>query len=103
MRGETLCVYPLDSLLDELGRRWTLLVVAAVGGGARRFHEMQAELGGVSSRTLTERLRALEELGVIDRNVYAGIPLHVEYALTEKGERLLDALFPLLRWTARES
>lgn len=101
--GEALCVYPLDDLLQELGRRWALLVVAAIGGGQRRFHEIQRELAGISSRTLTERLKALEALGLVERTAFPGVPLHVEYRLTAKGAGLLDALAPLLRWASREA
>lgn len=98
--GEAICVYPLDDVLDQLGKRWTLLVVAALGAGARRFTHIQAELGGVSSRTLSERLKALEELQLVTRTAFPGVPLHVEYQLTHRGSELLQALGPLLRWAA---
>lgn len=100
---EVLCVYPLDDLLDQLGKRWTLLVVGSLGNGARRFKEIQADLSNVSSRTLTERLKALEDLGLVRRVAFEGVPLHVEYSLTPKGDRLLDALLPLLRWASAEA
>lgn len=101
--GEAICVYPLDEVLDQLGKRWTLLVVAALGADTRRFTQIQAELGGVSSRTLSERLKALEELQLVTRTEYPGVPLHVEYALTRRGNDLLQALGPLLRWAAGSS
>lgn len=103
MDGETICIYPLDDLLDQLGKRWTLLVVACLGTGVRRFTQIQGELAGVSSRTLSERLKALEELELVTREEFPGVPLHVEYALTPRGVELLTALGPLLRWAASQS
>lgn len=97
---EVICVYPLDDLLDQLGKRWTLLVVGSLGNGARRFKEIQSDLGNLSSRTLTERLKALEALGLVDRLAYDEVPLRVEYSLTTKGRGLLGALLPLLRWAS---
>lgn len=97
---EVLCVYPLDDLLDQLGKRWTLLIVGSLGNGSRRFKEIQADLGDVSSRTLTERLKALESLGLVDRVAYDEVPLRVEYNLTTRGRELLGALLPLLRWAS---
>lgn len=100
--GEAIFVYPLDDVLDQLGKRWTLLVVAALGAGARRFTQIQVELGGVSSRTLSERLKALDELQLVTRTEYPAVPLHVEYRLTKRGKELLQALGPLLLWAAAE-
>lgn len=100
--GEAICVYPLDDLLDQLGRRWTLLVIAAIGDATKRFNQIQTELTGVSSRTLSERLKELEALGLLDRRAFAEVPLHVEYSLTRKGRELLAALLPLLRWASTE-
>lgn len=93
-------MYPLDDLLDQLGKRWTLLVVGSLGNGSRRFKEIQADLGDVSSRTLTERLQALEALGLIHRRAYEEVPLRVEYSLTTRGHELLAALLPLLRFAS---
>ena len=100
--GKPICVYPLDDVLDQFGKRWTLLVVAALGAGARRFTQIQVELGGVSSRTLSERLKALDELQLVTRTAFPGVPLHVEYTLTKRGKELLQALGPLLLWAAAE-
>lgn len=98
--GEILCVYPLDDVMEQLGKRWTLLLVGALGRGRRRFNEIQSDLAGVSSRTLSERLKALEELGVVHREAFNEVPLRVEYSLSSEGRRLLDALVPLLRWAS---
>lgn len=100
--GETLCVYPLDDVIEQLGKRWTLLLVGSLGQGRRRFNEIQSDLAGMSSRTLSERLKALEGLGIVEREAFNEVPLRVEYSLSAKGRRLLDAMVPLLRWAAAQ-
>lgn len=89
--------------MEQFGKRWTLLVVGALGRGRRRFHEIQTDLAGISSRTLTERLKALEALGLVHRQAFAEVPLRVEYSLSAEGRRLLAAMVPLLRWASARS
>jgi DNA-binding HxlR family transcriptional regulator len=69
--------------------KWTLLVLRDLAGGTCRFGELQRSLEGISPRTLSQRLRALEEEGVLERAEYAEMPPRVEYSLTRKGEALL--------------
>lgn len=98
------CVYPLSDLLTALGRRWTLLLLAALGTAPRRFHEIQDDLVVVSSRTLTDRLRELEALGLVRRDAYDESPPRVEYTLSGTGQELRTLLLPLLAWAQeRES
>ncbi len=97
----TYCVYPLDDLLAVLGKKWTLLIVGVLGNRSRaRFNELMNALPGISPRTLSERLKDLEDLGIIERQVFAEVPLRVEYRLTRDGNRMREAMLPLLRWTA---
>lgn len=91
------CVYPLNDLLTALGRKWALLL-AAPGNARRRFHEIQGDLPVVSSRTLTDRLRELEALGLVRRDAYDESPPRVEYALSGTGRELRTLLLPLLAW-----
>jgi DNA-binding HxlR family transcriptional regulator len=72
--------------------KWTLLVIRDLADGSRRFCELERSLEGISPRTLSLRLRALEEQGIVKRHTYPEVPPRVEYALTEKGE----ALVPLI-------
>ncbi len=72
--------------------KWTLLLVRDLSEGRSRFCELERSLAGISPRTLSLRLRALEEEGIVERHTYAEVPPRVEYALTEKGE----ALVPLI-------
>lgn len=99
--GETYCLYPLDDVVGALGRKWSLLIVGILGNRPRtRFHEVRAALPGLSPRTLTDRLRELEQLGLVAREAFAEVPLRVEYTLTRDGTALRDALVPLLAWAA---
>jgi DNA-binding HxlR family transcriptional regulator len=69
--------------------KWTLLVIRDLGEGRSRFCELERSLAGISPRTLSLRLRALEEQGIVERQTYPEVPPRVEYALTTKGEALL--------------
>lgn len=72
--------------------KWTLLLVRDLAEGRSRFCELERSLNGISPRTLSLRLRALEEEGVVARHTYAQVPPRVEYALTEKGRALLPII-----------
>jgi DNA-binding HxlR family transcriptional regulator len=69
--------------------KWTLLLVRDLAEGCSRFCELERSLAGISPRTLSLRLRALEEEGIVARQTYPEVPPRVEYALTEKGRALL--------------
>jgi DNA-binding HxlR family transcriptional regulator len=72
--------------------KWTLLVIRDLAEGRSRFCELERSLQGISPRTLSLRLRALEEAGIVKRQTYPEVPPRVEYALTDKGR----ALVPLI-------
>ena len=69
--------------------KWTLLLVRDLASGRSRFCELERSLAGISPRTLSLRLRALEEEGIVKRETFGEVPPRVEYALTEKGLALL--------------
>jgi DNA-binding HxlR family transcriptional regulator len=72
--------------------KWTLLVIRDLAEGRSRFCELERSLRGISPRTLSLRLRALEEEGIVERQTFPEVPPRVEYALTDKGR----ALVPLI-------
>ncbi len=72
--------------------KWTLLVIRDLAEGRSRFCELERSLHGISPRTLSLRLRALEEQGIVERQTFPEVPPRVEYALTDKGR----ALVPLI-------
>jgi DNA-binding HxlR family transcriptional regulator len=87
--------YPIKFVLELLGNKWSIWIVRELFKGDRRTHELLEALSGISSKTLTARLRELEMHGLVKRTVYAEIPLHVEYSLTEKGRELQPLLAAL--------
>jgi len=84
--------------VDLLGRRWTTLVLHVLLHGPARFGELATTLQVVSERMLSERLKELEDAGVVERRVLSGPPVGVEYRLTRKGEALGRVLRGLERW-----
>jgi DNA-binding HxlR family transcriptional regulator len=83
---------PVCRTADIVCGKWTLLVIRDLAEGRSRFCELERSLQGISPRTLSLRLRALEEEGVVARQTFPEVPPRVEYALTAKGR----ALVPLI-------
>jgi DNA-binding HxlR family transcriptional regulator len=83
---------PVCLTADVVCGKWTLLLVRDLSEGTSRFCELERSLAGISPRTLSLRLRALEEEGVVERHTYAEVPPRVEYQLTEKGRDLLPII-----------
>lgn len=86
---------PIQFVVDLLGNKWSILLLRELFGGDRRTYELQAALPGISTKTLTQRLRELESYGLIERRVYAEIPPRVEYSLTAKGRQIKPVLAAL--------
>ncbi len=83
---------PIEKVAKLIGDKWTLLILRDLGDGCKRFGELQKSVTGISPRTLSTRLRMLEQNGVMTRRVFAEIPPRVEYTLTEKGAALLPLI-----------
>jgi DNA-binding HxlR family transcriptional regulator len=86
--------------LDVAGEWWTPLIMRDLWLGVGRFDEIQHDLG-VSRKVLANRLDTLAREGVVERRLYRERPPRHEYLLTEKGEELMQALFPLIAWGDR--
>jgi DNA-binding HxlR family transcriptional regulator len=89
---------PVTRTVDILDGKWTILIVRDLLGGTRRFTELRRSLAGVSPKTLTDRLRDLEQHGLVTREVFAEVPPRVEYSLTEAGRTLEPILLALATW-----
>src|SRR5438067_13623313 len=77
---------------EIIGAKWTALLVHDLSEGPRRFSQLEHSCAGISPRTLSERLRALEDEGIVERRSYPESPPRVEYELTQKGEALLPII-----------
>src|SRR5256885_10748144 len=89
---ETCATHPVGRALRLLGDMWTLIIVYTLLSGTKRFGELLDAMGNVSPKTLSQRLKMLEEIGFVDRLAFAEIPPRVEYNLTEKGLALVDVI-----------
>jgi DNA-binding HxlR family transcriptional regulator len=87
--------------LNVLGQKWVLRIVRELGTRTQRFCELQDALGGANSATLSQRLKLLEDEGLIDRNLVSETPPWVEYSLTDKGADLRRAITGIDRWADR--
>jgi DNA-binding HxlR family transcriptional regulator len=83
---------PVCRTADIVCGKWTLLLVRELAEGTSRFCELERALSGISPRTLSLRLRALEEEAIVARHTFPEVPPRVEYALTEKGRALLPII-----------
>ena len=94
---------PLAVALEAVGDRWTLLVVAALLDGPRRFNDLQREVAGIAPNILTQRLRHAERRGLVIAQPYSERPPRFVYELTDGGRGLAGVLRLLAGWGARGS
>ena len=98
VRGECPAV---REVLNRVGDKWSVLVVALLGDGKKRFGELRRTIEGISQRMLTLTLKGLERDGLITRTVYPTIPPRVEYELTKLGRSLLIPITGLGDWASQ--
>jgi DNA-binding HxlR family transcriptional regulator len=89
---------PVCHTADIISGKWTLLIIRDLADGRSRFCELERSLDGISPRTLSLRLRALEAEGIVERRTYPEVPPRVEYRLTEKGEALVPLIEQMRRY-----
>jgi DNA-binding HxlR family transcriptional regulator len=89
---------PVCHTAEIISGKWTLLLIRDLADGRSRFCELERSLEGISPRTLSLRLRALEAEGIIERRTYAEVPPRVEYRLTAKGEALVPLIEQMRRY-----
>lgn len=92
---------PVCRTAEVVCGKWTLLVIRDLAEGSSRFCELERSLEGISPRTLSLRLRALEEEGIVERHTFPEVPPRVEYALTRKGEALVPLVEDMRRYGRR--
>lgn len=90
---------PVARTLDVIGERWTALLLRdLLRHGPRRFQDFQVSLPGVAPNTLSARLKAMEDDGLVERVLYSERPMRLEYALTEKGRSLGPVIKAMRDW-----
>ena len=99
--GEPCCICPCpcEGLVDIIGRKWVLCVLAKLGNeGTLRFNQLVQGLDGISAKTLTDVLKDLQSSGLVMREAFSEIPPRVEYHLTREGRELTLLVAPLMVW-----
>ncbi len=92
----------ITRILDYLGKRWTLLILRELQKEERkRFNDFLKDLKDISPRTLSKRLKELEDLGIISKKKFNEIPPRVEYSLTLKGKELIKCFKYLDDWAKK--
>ncbi|GAA2214617.1 helix-turn-helix domain-containing protein [Nonomuraea monospora] len=92
---------PTRVVLDRIGDKWSALVLLCLDGGPMRFTALRTRIGGVTPKVLTQTLRAMEQDGLVTREVFAEVPPRVEYALTDLGRSLHGPISVVADWAER--
>lgn len=93
---------PITNTLDLIGDKWTLLVIRdMLYLNKKTFNEFLESREGIATNILTERLKRLEEFGIITKKPYSASPLRYQYTLTPRGRDLKGVLLELVRWGNR--
>ena len=90
---------PSRTAITKITTTWTALTLLALGEKRQRFSDLQAAVGGISRKTLSDTLRHLERDGIVARHEMSTMPRRVDYELTPLGRTLLEPLTVLIRWT----
>lgn len=99
-----ICPCPCDGLIDIIGKKWALCVLARLGNeGTLRFTHLAQGLPGISAKTLSEVLKDLQHTGLVKREMFAEIPPRVEYHLTKEGRELTMLVAPLMTWAEEKT
>jgi DNA-binding HxlR family transcriptional regulator len=88
----------VNTVLARIGDKWSVLIVALLGDGPKRFNEIKRMVDGISQRMLTLTLRGLERDGLVTRTVFPTVPPRVDYQLTELGHSLWKPVEALGAW-----
>ena len=90
--------YLAETTVRLIGDRWKMQIIQTLMDGTKRFGELKKSLGDITQKVLTSNLRALEEKGLVIREVYAQIPPRVEYSLTKTGLSLQPVITSMAEW-----
>lgn len=97
MKSSEICPR-FEAAISLLGHRWTGLIIHQLLPGPKRFGQLVEEIG-ISGRLLSERLKTLEQDGLVERTVHPETPVRIEYSLTEKGASLKVVMTEIERWS----
>jgi DNA-binding HxlR family transcriptional regulator len=101
IEGEHKACLAAREVLNRVGDKWSVLVIALLGNGPQRFSELRRSIEGISQRMLTLTVRGLERDGLVTRTIFPTIPPRVDYALTPLGRTLLEPVRALSTWAEK--
>jgi DNA-binding HxlR family transcriptional regulator len=92
----------IESVLGLISSKWRISLVCILSEeGTIRFNELKRRLPGISQRVLTAQLRAMEEVGLVERKTYGEVPPRVEYTITESGQALESIIVAVYDWSQK--
>jgi DNA-binding HxlR family transcriptional regulator len=94
---DAVCLRSIRGVMDIFGGKWSFLIIEQLHIGTMRFNELHKALD-ISTKSLTDALRHLEETGIVERNAIPTVPVTVEYSLTEKGRAFDPVLLAMKKW-----
>lgn len=92
---------PVRDVLDRVGDQWSVLVLSSLAERVMRFGELKKHIGDISPRVLTQKLRHLEQDGLVTRKMFATIPPRVDYTITDLGRSLTESMKPVIFWAMK--
>jgi DNA-binding HxlR family transcriptional regulator len=98
MKGKTKLECPVKKVMEIVGKKWTILIVYNLLSGPKRFKELEKSLGQICPRMLSERLKELEKLKLIEKKISSTWPLKITYQLTQKGRSLYKVIKAMEEW-----
>ncbi|MFX1239407.1 MAG: winged helix-turn-helix transcriptional regulator [Promethearchaeota archaeon] len=103
-KGENgICFCPVEGIINIISKKWALVIIGTISNlGRLRFNQILKNLIGISPKTLVDRLKELEEAGLVKREAFPEIPPRVEYTLTKDGMEVRDAIIPLMEWVRKK-
>ncbi|HEY0088604.1 MAG TPA: helix-turn-helix domain-containing protein [Candidatus Lokiarchaeia archaeon] len=103
-QSNKICLCPIEGIIDVISKKWALLIVGIIGNHQKiRYKDIMKNLNKINPKTLSDRLKELENAGLIKREAFAEIPPRVEYSLTKDGFEVRDAMIPLMEWASKKN
>ncbi|PKL59986.1 MAG: transcriptional regulator [Methanomicrobiales archaeon HGW-Methanomicrobiales-4] len=100
--SDLICLCPLEGIINTIAKKWAILIITIIGHHERiRFNDIMTTMEGISPKTLSDLLKALQKENLISRESFAETPPRVEYSLTDDGKQLCEAIIPLIRWAEK--
>ncbi len=91
-------IQPVTDALEIIGGKWKFPIIFSLCHGKKRYKELEKDLNGISPKALTNALKDLEINGLVKREIFATVPVTVEYSLTQYGKDLKPVLLSIQEW-----